>query len=136
MGVVSQAAASEATSVPTILLVDDELSARAVISAILARVPGFHVIEAGDGIGAWERALSELPDLILLDITLPGIDGIEVLARLKSEDETLDIPVIMVTGRTGEADRKRCAELGAEGYLAKPFAPTDLISMIKELLPD
>jgi len=119
-----------------ILLVDDELSARAMIRAALAMVPEYHAIEAADGISAWERARSDLPDLILLDIALPGIDGFEVLARLKSEDDTRDIPVIMVTGRTDSSDRKRCAELGAEGYLTKPFAPTALLSMIKDRLSD
>ena len=82
---------------------------------------GYSVMTATDGHDGLEKALNELPDLILLDLMLPGIDGIDICNKLKNKDRTKDIPIIMLTAKGHETDKILGLELGADDYMTKPF---------------
>lgn len=116
-----------------ILIVDDEEDILNLLSFNLKKA-GFDVIEAADGPEALELAATKNPNLILLDIMLPNMDGTEVLKRLKREPLTEDIPVIMLTAKGEEIDRILGLELGAEDYITKPFSPRELILRVKAVL--
>lgn len=96
---------------------------------------GYEVLEASEGMLGIEVALAELPDLIFVDINLPDIDGMEVTARLKSEDSTQNIPIIALTANAMYGDRERFLEAGCDGYLAKPISKSELVSAVEEFLP-
>ncbi len=95
---------------------------------------GFRAISVGDGDAALAMAQKERPDLIVLDGMMPGLDGFEVLRRLKESPETEGIPVVMLTGRKQEKDVVNGLSLGAEDYLIKPFSPEELITRIEKAL--
>jgi len=121
----------EATNRPErILLVDDEPDVRDVLAEYL-RTEGFEVCEAADGLAALERALSDRPDLIILDLNLPKLSGSEVFRRLRTVDDT---PVIMLTARVNELDRVVGLELGADDYVGKPFSPREVVARVKNVL--
>lgn len=117
----------------TVLTVDDEVDILKLLGYNL-RKAGYNVIEAKDGPEALELAVSAVPDLILLDIMLPNMEGTEVLKLLMREDRTADIPVIMLTAKGEEVDRIVGFELGAEDYITKPFSPRELILRVKAVL--
>jgi len=117
----------------TILVVEDEENILELIRYNLAK-EGYRVICAPNGEQGLEAARSELPDLILLDLMLPGLDGLAVCRELKREPETQDISVIMVTARGEESDVVRGLELGADDYVTKPFSPKVLLSRVKAVL--
>lgn len=95
---------------------------------------GFKVIDARDGEDALDLAVRAYPDLILLDLMLPGIDGLEVCKSLKKEAKTASIPIIMLTAKSQESDKVVGLELGADDYISKPFSPRELIARIKAVL--
>ena len=95
---------------------------------------GYRIVDARDGEDALDLALREHPDLILLDLMLPGIDGLEVCKQLKKEAKTSRIPIIMLTAKTQETDKIVGLELGADDYVSKPFSPKELIARIKAVL--
>ncbi len=95
---------------------------------------GFRTVLAYDGEDAIDFALRQHPDLIILDLMLPGMDGLEVCKALKKEDKTAKIPIIMLTAKTQEADKIVGLELGADDYVTKPFSPRELIARIKVIL--
>jgi two-component system alkaline phosphatase synthesis response regulator PhoP len=97
---------------------------------------GVEVMEAGDGEAALELLQTELPDVILLDVMMPGIDGWEVAARLASDARTRELPMIFITARADDASRSRGLGLGAAGYLTKPFNPVSLADEIERILDD
>jgi DNA-binding response OmpR family regulator len=113
-----------------ILLVDDEPQIRDILARYL-RSEGFDVLEAGDGFEALDEAKAARPDLLILDLTLPSISGIEVFRRLR---ETNDVPVIMLTARVDEVDRVVGLELGADDYVGKPFSPREVVARVKTVL--
>ncbi|RME45022.1 MAG: DNA-binding response regulator [Chloroflexi bacterium] len=113
-----------------ILVVDDEPRMRRFIRMNL-EVEGCRVIEASDGLEALEKVREELPDVVILDVMMPNMDGFETLHDLR---EFSDVPVIMLTVRADEDDRIRGLELGADDYLGKPFSPRELVSRIKAVL--
>ena len=113
-----------------ILVVDDEPPMRALLRLFLEQ-NGFAVSEAGDGRAALERARAEQPDLILLDIMMPGLDGWQVCRRLREES---DVPVIMLTARDDVRDRVAGLDAGADDYLVKPFAEEELMARIRAVL--
>ena len=117
----------------TILAVDDEKDILELLTVNLTR-EGFRVDTAASGEKALEKADSERPDLILLDLMLPGIDGLEVTRRLKRNDRTRRVPIFMLTAKGEEADVVTGLELGADDYMAKPFSPRILIARIKAVL--
>lgn len=113
-----------------ILIIDDEPSIHTVISAYL-KAEGFDFKSAMDGSSGLTTALSYQPDIIILDVMLPGMDGIELLAHLRQES---DVYVIMLTARTEETDKIVGLSVGADDYLTKPFSPRELIARIKAAL--
>ncbi len=111
---------------------DDELIAELIEYKL--RLEGFEVTLVPDGAEAWERILADPPDLIVLDGMLPGMDGLEVLRRVRAEDDLAGIPVVMLTARRLEQDIVSGLKLGASDYLVKPFMPEELMVRIDRLL--
>jgi two-component system phosphate regulon response regulator PhoB len=116
-----------------ILLVEDEAAIRAMVVTALERA-GFSMREAGTAAEAEQLLAAALPDLILLDWMLPGVSGIELARRLRRDDYTREVPIIMLTARSEEDDRVRGLEVGCDDYLTKPFSPRELVARIKALL--
>jgi len=114
----------------TILIVDDEARIRDFVRMNL-ELEHYRVIEAGDGVQALEQLRENLPDLIVLDVMMPEMDGFETLRAVR---EVSTVPVIMLTVRQGEQDKIHGLDLGADDYLAKPFSPRELLSRIRALL--
>jgi DNA-binding response OmpR family regulator len=115
---------------PTILVVDDELSICEVVSIYLRRA-GYQVVMAHDGQAALEALEKQPPDLVVLDLMLPEVDGLEITRRLRAKG---DIPIIMLTARREETDRILGLEMGADDYVVKPFSPRELVSRVKAVL--
>jgi DNA-binding response OmpR family regulator len=113
-----------------ILVIEDDPTVAEVVARYLSR-EGFEVEVSGDGILGLEAALASPPDLLVLDLMLPGISGVEVLRRLRM---TAPVPVIMLTARSSEADRVNGLEFGADDYVAKPFSPRELTARVKAVL--
>jgi two-component system, OmpR family, phosphate regulon response regulator PhoB len=116
-----------------ILVVDDEPDITALVAYHLARA-GYRVKTAATGPEALEAVQAEPPDLIVLDLMLPGRSGLEVLAELRRRDETRDVGVILLTARREEVDRVRGLAEGADDYLTKPFSPEELVLRVKAVL--
>ena len=117
----------------TILLVEDEPAIQELIAANLTRA-GHHVLRAGDAETGQRIVRDALPDLILLDWMLPGMSGVEFAKRLRSEERTRSIPLIMLTARGEEQDTVAGLEAGADDYVTKPFSPRELVARIKAVL--
>lgn len=115
---------------PRILLVDDDRTVAEVVTRYLER-EGFAVEWVADGRTAIDRALEDPPELIVLDLMLPKVDGLEVCRRIRALNP---VPVIMLTARSDEADRVIGLDLGADDYLTKPFSPRELVSRVKAVL--
>ena len=115
---------------PTILVVDDEQSISEVVSLYLTR-SGYEVKVVHDGKAALQALTQYKPDLVVLDLMLPGIDGWEITRRLRAEGNT---PIIMLTARKEEADRILGLEMGADDYVVKPFSPQELVSRVRAVL--
>jgi len=116
-----------------ILIVDDEKDIVKMLDYNLKK-EGFRTISAYDGEDALDLAVREHPDLIILDLMLPGLDGLEVCKSLKKADKTALIPIIMLTAKTKEADKIVGLELGADDYMTKPFSPRELVARVKAVL--
>jgi two-component system, OmpR family, response regulator ResD len=116
--------------VQTVLIVDDEPIVREVVVRYLRR-DGYRTLEAAEGEEACKLAESERPDLIVLDLMLPGLDGLSVCRRLRSFSQ---VPVIMLTARGEEADRIVGLEVGADDYVTKPFSPRELAARVRTVL--
>ncbi len=116
-----------------ILVVDDEPDAVELVAFNL-KAAGFEVISAEDGEVALTKARSFAPELIVLDVMLPAVDGLEVCKILRRDPATAEIPIIMLTAKAGEIDRVLGLELGADDYLTKPFSPRELVLRVKNLL--
>lgn len=118
---------------PKILVVDDEPDALEVLEFNLKNA-GYEVSTADDGEAALKKARQLLPDLILLDLMLPEVDGLEVCKLLRRDTATSGIPIIMVTAKAAEIDRVVGLELGADDYVTKPFSPRELVLRVRNLL--
>jgi phosphate regulon transcriptional regulator PhoB len=116
-----------------ILIVDDEKDIIKMLDYNLKK-EGYRTISANDGEDALDLAAREHPDLILLDLMLPGLDGLEVCRALKKAEKTALIPIIMLTAKTKEADKIVGLELGADDYVTKPFSPRELLARVKAVL--
>jgi len=119
-----------AIAAPKVLVVDDDPTVREVVMRYLLR-EGYRVEESSDGADALERALADPPELVVLDLMLPSLDGLEVCRRLRL---AAPVPVIMLTARDEEGDRIAGLELGADDYVAKPFSPRELTARVKAVL--
>ncbi len=118
---------------PKVLVVDDEPDAVEVIEFNLKQA-GFDVITAPDGEEALRKARAKSPDLIVLDVMLPELDGFEVCKVLRRDPATAGVPIIMLTAKAAEVDRVVGLELGADDYVTKPFSPRELVLRVRKLL--
>jgi CheY-like chemotaxis protein len=118
-----------------VLVCDDEAVLRKLVRATLEG-NDYAVVEASDGDEAVALARSAGPDLVLLDLMMPGRSGADVLAELRGDPATADLPVIVLTARTQAADRTAVKDAGAERYLAKPFSPLVLAQVVREVLDE
>jgi two-component system alkaline phosphatase synthesis response regulator PhoP len=117
----------------TVLVVDDELNVRKAIGVALQR-EGYHVLEAGEGQEAVQTILRDMPELILLDIMLPGMNGYDVALRLRDDPRTKQIPIIMVSAKTQVADRLHGLAVGADDYITKPFDLRELVARVNTMM--
>ncbi len=118
---------------PTILVVEDEQDILELVDFNLSQA-GFDVVRAANGLDGLRLATEQKPDLLVLDLMLPGLEGQEVCRRLKQNDKTRHIPVLMLTALASETDRIVGFELGADDYLTKPFSPRELVLRVKAIL--
>jgi len=116
--------------VKTILVVDDEPQIAEIATDYL-RLAGFDVITAGDGVRALEAMRGRRPDLVVLDLGLPKLDGIDVARTIRRDS---DVPIIMLTARVQEDDRLHGLEIGADDYISKPFSPRELVARVRAVL--
>jgi len=116
-----------------VLVVDDEADITALVAYHLAKA-GYRVATAGNGRDALRAAREERPDLVVLDLMLPGVSGYDVLVELRRRDETKDIGVVVLTARKDEPDRIKGLSLGADDYLPKPFSPEELVLRVGAVL--
>jgi DNA-binding response OmpR family regulator len=124
---------SEANGRRTILVADDEEDVRELVTYRLSR-SGYEVIGAGDGLEALELATQSPPDLMVLDVMMPKLDGYELTRRVRAEETLRSIPVILLTARSQESDVDRGFEVGADDYLRKPFNPDELVARVRAVL--
>ena len=127
------AAARPRPKTPLILVVDDYADNREMYSAYL-RFQGLEVVEAANGTEALEHAFGRRPDLVVMDLSLPGVDGWEATRLLKADARTKHIPVIAVTGHALAGAPERAAAAGCDGFLTKPCLPEDLLREIQRML--
>jgi two-component system, cell cycle response regulator DivK len=118
-----------------ILVVEDQEDNRRIIRDLLMSA-GYELVEAADGEAGVRLAETERPDLILMDIQLPVLDGHEATRRIKQNQELRAIPIIVVTSYALSGDDAKAMAAGADAYVAKPFSPRQLLSKIRELLPE
>jgi CheY-like chemotaxis protein len=116
-----------------ILAVDDEANVRRLVQMILQRA-GYRVTTASDGVEALATVQRDRPDVVLADITMPHLDGIELLRRLKADAATADIPVIMLSAKAQDQDFFEAERSGAVTYIPKPFSPLQLMSAVSGVL--
>jgi two-component system, cell cycle response regulator DivK len=117
----------------SILLVEDDAETRLAYRTLLEHA-GWSVHEAGDGEQALRMFNGSLPSVAVIDISIPGIDGWEMTRRLKLDERTRDVPVLLVTGHSLDEDRRRARDLGCAGYLVKPVSPLQLIEAVERLV--
>jgi DNA-binding response OmpR family regulator len=117
----------------TVLIADDDEDILELVSFRLERA-GYEVVTARDGAAALAAAQERLPDLAVLDVMIPGLNGYEVTQRLRADDATRDIPVILLTARVQEADVNRGFDAGADDYLRKPFSPQELRARVQAIM--
>ncbi len=119
--------------VPLVMVVDDSLTMRKVTGRVLER-HNFEVSAARDGIEALEQLEERVPDLMLLDIEMPRMDGYELATAMRADPRYKDVPIIMITSRTGDKHRQRALEIGVQRYLGKPYQEPELMRNVYDLL--
>ena len=129
----SAEAVAEARRNPLIMVVDDSITMRKVTTRVLERAE-MDVVTAKDGLDAVEKLQDSVPDLMLLDIEMPRMDGYELATYMRNDPRLRRVPIIMVTSRTGEKHRQRALEIGVERYLGKPYQEADLLRQVQETL--
>ncbi|MEM7496944.1 MAG: response regulator [Pseudomonadota bacterium] len=117
-----------------ILLAEDEPSIVTSLRFVLGRA-GFDVIVESDGARAVERAFTDAPSLVLLDVMMPGIDGFEALRRLRADARTAEMPVVMLTAKGQREDRDTAMRLGASAFITKPFSNSEIVEAVRALAP-
>jgi two-component system, cell cycle response regulator DivK len=122
-------------SAPTILHIEDNEFNRKIVRDLLART-SYRLVEAVDGEEGVQRALRERPDLVLVDIQLPKMSGLEVTRRLRAEPATAAVPIIVITSFALSGDDQRARAAGASHYLAKPYSPRELLEAIRRFAPE
>jgi DNA-binding response OmpR family regulator len=117
----------------TVLVIDDEAPIR-LLCRVNLEAEGMHVLEAADGPSGLEKARAETPDVVLLDVMMPGLDGWRVAEELLEDERTSGIPIIFLTARAELRDRARGIDLGGIDYVTKPFNPVELAPLVRALL--
>jgi two-component system cell cycle response regulator DivK len=121
--------------VKTILYVEDHEFNRKIVRDLLART-SYRLIEAIDGVTGVATALEALPDLIIMDIQLPKLSGLDATRQLRAEPRTAHVPIIVITSFALAGDEEKAREAGAAAYLAKPYSPRELLRLIRQLAPE
>ena len=129
----SSTAAADKAAQPVVMIVDDSLTVRKITSRLLSR-EGFAVLTAKDGVDALQLLAEHVPDVILLDIEMPRMDGFEFTKTMKNDAKLARIPIIMITSRTADKHRARAAELGVDLYLGKPYQEDELLRHLRDML--
>jgi DNA-binding response OmpR family regulator len=119
--------------VTTVLVIDDEAPIR-LLCRVNLEAEGMDVLEAADGPTGLEQARDDRPDVVLLDVMMPGLDGWQVAEQLLQDDRTNEIPIIFLTARAEFRDRARGLDIGGVDYVTKPFNPLELAPLVRELL--
>jgi chemosensory pili system protein ChpA (sensor histidine kinase/response regulator) len=119
---------------PVVMIVDDSLTVRKITSRLLTRV-GYEVVTAKDGVDALEKLVDITPDVMLLDVEMPRMDGFELTKNLRRDSKTKKLPIIMITSRTAEKHRNYALELGVNEYLGKPYQENELLENIAKFAP-
>lgn len=117
-----------------ILVVDDEVYIVQILEFSLRRIEGYEVITATDGEEALAKVAAERPDLVVLDVMMPKMDGYETCKRMKENEQTRDIPVILLSAKGRAMDQNKGFEAGADDYITKPFSPRKLVEKINSVL--
>ena len=117
----------------SVLVIDDEAPIR-LLCRVNLEAEGMHVLEAADGPSGLDEAREHLPDVVLLDVMMPGLDGWRVAEQLLEDDRTSEIPIIFLTARAEFRDRARGLDIGGVDYVTKPFNPLELAPLVRELL--
>jgi len=123
------------SQVKTVLIVDDSVAVRKITSRLMER-QGWDVLTAKDGVDAMGQLQDTYPDIMLLDIEMPRMDGFEVLSAVRRDERLKDLPIIMITSRTGAKHQQQALELGVNRFLGKPFQEANLLSTIDEVLTE
>lgn len=123
----------DARRVPLVMVVDDSITMRKVTSRVLER-HGLEVATAKDGVDAIEKLVDRVPDVMLLDIEMPRMDGYELATHMRNDSRLKSVPIIMITSRTGDKHRQRAFEIGVDRYLGKPYQESDLMRNVQEIL--
>ncbi|MDY0023242.1 response regulator, partial [Arenimonas caeni] len=126
-------AAAKSQRIPVVMVVDDSITMRKVTGRVLER-HNFEVMTAKDGVDAIEKMAERIPDLMLLDIEMPRMDGYELAQNMRSDARMKDVPIIMITSRTGEKHRQRAFDIGVNRYLGKPYQEVELMRNVFEML--
>ncbi|HAF45229.1 MAG: hypothetical protein A2100_02590 [Sideroxydans sp. GWF2_59_14] len=130
---IAKAEAAAVHKVPVVMVVDDSLTVRKITSRLLAR-SGYQVLTAKDGVDAMEQLTEVLPDIMLLDVEMPRMDGFELAKRMRQDNRTKDLPIIMITSRTADKHRRYALELGVNEYMGKPYHEEELLEHIARLV--
>jgi chemosensory pili system protein ChpA (sensor histidine kinase/response regulator) len=120
--------------IPVVMIVDDSLTVRKITTRLLTRV-GYEVITAKDGVDALEQLVDATPDVMLLDVEMPRMDGFELTKQLRRDAKTSKLPIIMITSRTADKHRDYALELGVNAYLGKPYQDNELLENIARYAP-
>ena len=117
----------------SVLIVDDDPFVRKLIATTLEDVAGFELVEAGDGREAVAVAVRDRPEIVFLDVDMPVLDGFEACRRLRSESQTADATIVMLTAAAGDAAEREAEIAGADLFLTKPFSPLELLRLVHDL---
>jgi chemosensory pili system protein ChpA (sensor histidine kinase/response regulator) len=119
---------------PTVMVVDDSLTVRKITSRLLER-EGYQVLTAKDGIDALEQMKNHLPDLILVDIEMPRMDGFELSSRVRQDARSAGVPIVIISSRTAEKHRNRAEQIGVNAFLGKPYQEAELLAQLATYVP-
>jgi chemosensory pili system protein ChpA (sensor histidine kinase/response regulator) len=129
-----RAPTATAAAAAAVMVVDDSLTVRKISGRLLAR-HGYHVLTAKDGVDALEQLADVMPDVMLLDIEMPRMDGFDLARNIRGDKRLKHIPLIMITSRTADKHRQMAMEIGVNHYLGKPYDEDDLLNCIRQCIP-